>query len=296
MHNNRIIISGASGRLAKLLVERIKSAEYILLGRDIDKLNQIYSACQNAKCYTYEDFINSNSCGKNFDMFIHCAFERSENTKKLCDSLNLTVNLLNALNKLNINNIINISSMSVYSSKEPNINNELENPAPSNFYGLAKYSSELLIQNICAKQKVVNIRLSALAGSVYDKHILSKFVKFAIENKKIEIIGGSQNFCFMDYRDAIDALEIIINSNFEQSNTIYNIGNNLEINIVDMAEAVINEIKSTLEIDAELILTSNDKFYFDYKLNADKFMKDFNWYPKYSLSNTISEIIESYRC
>ena len=292
MHK-KFLISGGNGNIAKALVNKLTDSFFILLARNKNTLQDEYNGYKNVKLYVYEDLFNNTINLDNIDYFIHAGFERSENTENLVKSLELSSKIFQIIQNSNIESIINLSTMSAYSFKTELVGLE-KNPAnPTNFYGLAKVASEILLESICNKNKyIVNVRLAALSGPLYEKHILTKFIKNAIINKRIEIKGGSQNFCFMDTRDAIDALCILINSNPEKWEKVYNISDNTKYNIVDLAHTVLKIVKDKLNINAKLRLTKTNDFYFDFSLNADKFMKTFNWSPKYTLEDTINEIIK----
>ena len=285
--SKKILISGGNGNLAKLIAQNQPFNNFVLLVRDNAKIDL---SLNNVVWLVYDDFFKNKDKYSDIDLFIHCAFARNENTKDLLDSLALSAKLFDVVNEYTNCSIINISSMSVYSSQTLVTSKETEQVCPSSFYGFAKANSELLLSEICKSKKYTNIRLAATSGFNTKVHILTKFVRQAIQDKQISIVGGSQNFCFMDERDAVEALSILINSSPEKWERAYNLSSNEKYNIVDMAEFVSNVLKSSFDIDVVINLEKNDKFYFNYDVNADLFMQTFNWKPKYNIVDTIKMI------
>ncbi len=290
----KILISGGNGNIAKSLVDRLCDDFFVLLGRNKEELETLYSGYKNVSCFSYEDLFNDENLIDDVELFLHCAFERSENTKNLVKSLKLTSSLFQTVNRSNIKSIVNVSSMSAYSFKTEKVGYEYNDPDPTNFYGLAKVASEILLDSLCPDKNITNIRLAALSGSIYEKHVLTRFVKDAITKKKIDIVGGSQQFCFMDTKDAIEALCTLIESDPTNWKKVYNISDNTQYNIVYIANKVIEILKNDYKIKAKLKFKKTKDFYFNFSLNSDTFMKEFNWYPKYTLNDTIVEIIESF--
>src|SRR5699024_5130502 len=91
--------------------------------------------------------------------------------------------------------------------------------------------------------RYINLRLSSLIGKKTKKRVVNKFVKNALDNKAINIIGGKQNFSFMDIRDAVSAVILLLYDNSQHWNKTYNLGSNKQYTITELAQIVASEVK-----------------------------------------------------
>lgn len=77
-----------------------------------------------------------------------------------------------------------------------------------------------------ASMKCVNIRLASLigpSGSV-PVNVLYKFLQSGLEGKDFCVVGGRQQFSFLDVRDAAEAILRLVESDVDKWETIYNLG------------------------------------------------------------------------
>lgn len=283
-----ILITGANGKIATAIIDKKASENNLFLfSRDKAKLEEKYGHLENIHCY-------SNSEVDNFsipiDIVLHCAFERSSDEARLIEAQKLSVKFFSLAKRCSCKRFINISSQAVYSGKTDIAPTEDTNPYPFDLYGILKLSTEKILEHTLDKDKYVHIRLTALSGGYYPAHILSKIVDSAIKTNKIDIKGSKLNFAFMDFRDAIEAFLILFDLNIEPKHNIYNLGNNQQYNIVEMAENVKKHLEShNIDVTINLKETEN---YLNAQLNSDRFMNEFSWKPKYSLDDTVKDLIQ----
>ncbi len=285
-----ILITGANGKIATAIIEKkIKDNNLFLFSRDKLKLEEKYGQFKNVQCFFNSEIENFN---ETLDIILHCAFERSSDETRLIEAQKLSVKFFNLAKKCLCKRFINLSSQAVYSAKVDVAPKEVDNPYPFDLYGTLKLSTEKILENTLDKKNYIHIRLTALAGKNYPAHILSKMVNFAIVNREIKVLGENQNFAFMHFKDAIDALLILFDLNIKPKYNIYNLGNNEQYNIFQMAQAIKKQLKKQ-DIDIGIDLVKSDR-YLNSQLNSNRFMKEFNWQAKYSLDDIIKEIIDNY--
>ncbi|MBL4591787.1 MAG: NAD-dependent epimerase/dehydratase family protein [Phycisphaerales bacterium] len=96
---------------------------------------------------------------------------------------------------------------------------------------------------ICRFFNTVGPRQSGRYGMV-----LPRFVQAALENKPIRVFGdGKQTRCFCDARDVVAVLPTLLD-NTDAHGCVFNVGSDHPIEILALAQAVIDELKSGSEI------------------------------------------------
>lgn len=126
--------------------------------------------------------------------------------------------------------------------------------------------------------------------------VIPGFVKAAIEGSPIKIYGdGTQTRCFCHVSDAVDATLRICDT----ENTIgevYNVGNNYEISILDLAKQIIEVTNSKSEIQFVSYKEAYGPGFEDMQKrvpNIGKIKRAVNWTPKLTLLQIIQDIAES---
>lgn len=283
-----ILITGANGKIASAIIDKVeKNNKLFLFSRDKQKLINNYAYLNNASFYDYKEIHNFS---EQIDIVLHCAFERSNDETKLLEAQKLSVAIFELAKKVNCKRFINISSQAVYDGISDLAPTEDAPLRPFDLYGTLKLSTEKILENILDKQSYLNIRLTALSGSCYPAHILSKIVNRAIEERIIVAGSKNLNFAFMDFRDAIDAFLILFDLNLEPKFNTYNLGNNQQYNILEIAQEV-QDCLAERNIDVKIKIGNDDKI-LNAQLNSTRFMNEFNWKPKYSLKDTIHSLID----
>lgn len=286
--SKNILITGANGALATGIIAELLNSpntNLFLFSRNKHKLAEKYNFVDQINIYDYSDLSNFNYP---IDILLHCAFERSSDTAELYKSILLSKDIFQQAKTLNCKKVINVSSQAVYNCVAAKSWTEDDMPNPSDFYGLAKVSTEILLDSMITKNNYINIRLTALSGKHYRTHLLYKMLKVAVETKEITIVGGQQNFAFMDYRDAVRALLLVLNSKDFKYHT-YNLGNNQQYNILDIAECI-KLIMHSYGYNIKINIQPNDNIKLNVSLDSSKFMTDFNWNACYSLEDTVRNI------
>jgi UDP-glucose 4-epimerase len=125
--------------------------------------------------------------------------------------------------------------------------------------------------------------------------VLPRFVQRALKNESIQIYGdGKQTRCFTHVEDVIDALLLIDQSN-SAIGEVFNIGNSVEISIVDLAKKVINACNSSSKIEYVDYKDAYSESFEDMRRrvpDTSKINSMLGWTATIPLNQIISDVIE----
>lgn len=124
--------------------------------------------------------------------------------------------------------------------------------------------------------------------------VVPNFIDKALTQKPITVYGdGLQTRTFNNVHDTVESLDLLLDHP-ESRGKIFNVGNNQETSIIDLAKLIIKLTKSRSEIR---FASYEEAFGFDFKdirrrkPNLQKFTEITRFYPKWTLENTLEEII-----
>lgn len=129
--------------------------------------------------------------------------------------------------------------------------------------------------------------------------VVPRFVQWALKNEPIQVYGdGGQSRSFGNVNDIVDAIHRLSLSE-EAVGELFNIGNNQEITILELAQL----IKERTDSRSEIQLIPYEKAYTapgfeDFRRRVpsiDKIEAVVGWQPTTNLSDTIDQIIDYYR-
>jgi len=293
----KIVITGANGflgtELIKQLIKSNISDNIIAITSQKELLKMKFSSVNFIEYFDMNEVVNIDF--STIDYLIHCAFSRGyKSNSDIAESISFTNNIFNIAGFKGVKNIINISSQGVYGKNNDIYPDEKTKVNPNNLYALAKYSTEILLLNlskIYSKTNISNIRLASLTGGKENLHleVISKFVLSALKGETINILGGSQNFSYLDVRDAASAIISMLSSN--NWHNIYNLGPEKKYNIIELAEMVVNSHSKYNNKSININVDKSD-LSLDVGMNSELFYKNFKWKPNYSMEKTIESLFE----
>ncbi len=295
-----VLVTGSGGYLGQALIPLLSAEDYEITAFDLSKENtiQMYKSYENVKCVDSFDFSNGRIQLGHADYLIHCGFARPYKTnEQIAQSLKFTEEFFTSALMNQVSAIVNISSQSVYGTKQKPKWTEDNLIIPETVYSTAKYSTELMLNNVCSVNKHVfgtSLRLSSLSGGqngLVMVDILAKFVQKAINNENIEIIGGTQRLERLDVRDAAEAIISLLKTDYRVWQRVYNLGNEKDYSILEMAQEVKKVAKEKYNKNIEIDLKS-EEILFSLGMDASAFRKLTNWEPQYSLTDTIVSLFE----
>jgi len=124
--------------------------------------------------------------------------------------------------------------------------------------------------------------------------VLQSFIQRALKNEPIQIYGdGNQTRCFTHVEDVIDAL-LLVDSTPSTIGEVFNIGNNIEISILDLAERVIKYCDSNSLIE---FIDYNDAYSKNFEdmrrrvPDTSKICALLGWKATHSLEKIIADIV-----
>ncbi|WP_459201912.1 NAD-dependent epimerase/dehydratase family protein [Methanococcus sp. CF] len=295
-----VLITGAGGFLGSELIAQLSTkTNYKLMALTSEKeklLNRF--PYLDLKIYENNEFEFGQIPWNNVDVIIHCAFARGyKSNQEIASSLKFTNCLFNNASVNGVSGIINISSQGVYGQEFPPLWKEDVMVSPDSIYAFAKYSSELLLENIALtggnKTRCTNIRLSSLTGGNVGlkPELISKFVNNVLNSELIRIVGGKQVVSYLDVRDAADAIISLLSTDWSIWKQVYNLGSNQQYNIVEIGELVAEIGKKYTGKYTPINVDKKDVF-LNVGMDSGLFYNDTGWMPKYDLESTINSLFE----
>ena len=289
-----ILVTGAGGLLGREILNQLcslNSYNVFALTSNRSKLSKLFSNEPNIKILGHEELDNKQVPFNEIDVVMHCAFARSNNGYELAESLNFSQRIFTESIKSNCS-IINISSRSVYGQNPNTPWMETTKVEPNSLYALAKYSSEIMLQGIVESYNnrgYTNIRLAGLISPEISDRVVNKFIDSTLKGKSICIIGGKQQFAYLDARDAASGIIFLLQAAPQTWQPIYNLGHLKSYSIKEIAEAVAKvagkfncpEVKINIEKTDEALYAEMD---------STLFYTDTNWQPNYDMDMIVESI------
>lgn len=292
MKSLSILITGASGYLGTELTQQFlkeDNFQLLLLSSKKEELRTRHATNSAVSVFSVEE-LDSVVQNNAIDIVIHCAFSRSFDGESLSSSLAFTKEVLDSLTKNPCKGFINISSRSVYGQNEDTPWTEKTKVSPNGLYAMAKYATEMVTNTYKANFAVTNLRLAGLNQPELKARITNKFVAQVKNGKDLHITGGSQEFSFLNTKDAASGIKSFVKntaaSNWESS---YNLGSEETLNILQLANLVIEVGKELNYTSSKVHLEENDQSLID-RMDSHLFYKHSKWKPNISMRQTITEI------
>lgn len=219
MKKNNYIILGNSGFIGRNLQKYLKRKKKSVIGFSSKKINLLVKT----DALKLSRFIDSNS------IIIFLSFNKNQKnatTSELKKNLLMTENFLNVLEKKKPKMVIFFSSQTVYGENTHNLNiTEKTLPNPTSFYGIAKYTSERMINKYCLEKEItfMIIRIPRIYGSDDDinNYGPTKFIYYYKKNKKLDLWGDGKEK--RDYLHINDLNKIVLKLIMKNFNGLINI-------------------------------------------------------------------------
>ena len=152
-------------------------------------------------------------------------------------------------------------------------------------------------------EKKVPVRIVRLFNTVGPRQVGSygmvvpRFVTAALKNQPLEVYGsGDQIRCFCHVSDAVKALLLVTDSE-KSIGQVFNIGNNQQISIIDLAKTVIEITGSKSEIVKVPYSQAYSKGFEDMQIRVpdiSKINQFFGWTPRIELNQIVKDIAKFY--
>lgn len=285
----KIAITGAGGFLGRNILERLKreDCEVYAFSSQENRLQLQYPDVETFHFMNVEEKIPDG-----IDVLLNCAFPRNEDGEQMAIGLDYIQEVFCQCAEKGVSVAVNISSQSVYSQKREACADESFLLNLESKYAVGKYATELFLNTICRNIPHTNIRMASLIGKDFRQRIVNKFVGIAMKEKKLSVMAGNQAYGYMDVRDAADAI-VTMCMDYENAGSwseVYNLGIQATYSLIDIASEVRKQVEKELGCRVKLKITQQDVF-LNTALNSDLFYRTFHWHPKFSLEDTVREIL-----
>lgn len=289
-----ILITGANGYIGKNLVKsltELNKYKILCVVSTVEKfelLKSQISNCENIYYISNDQFIDEYNTNEVIDVAVHLASSRANaGSEKIAEGIRYSERVFKKFKELRVKRVINISSQSVYGNTS-DIRHEYTPVNPNTLYALSKYAIECLLDAIMSdcECEYTNVRLDSVIQS---QRIVSIFSSNIKTSGKIHITGGKQVFSYIDIEDAVLAIIDLLEASAEYKR-VYNVGlNESRINIVELAEMLIEIGKEDGYSNLTYSLDENDNEIWA-GMNSELFSKDTGWTPKLSLYDSIKKV------
>ena len=249
-----VLITGVGGFLGSHLAERFLKLNYRVVG--IDNLIGGYKENISDQIEFYNaDLTNLQKIAplfKDINLVVHSACTAYEGLSVFSPSLvventsQITTNALSASIQAGVEKFIFMSSMARYGTQDSNPFREEMSPLPQDPYGIAKYTSELMVRNLSETHgmKYVILVPHNIIGprQKYDdpyRNVASIMMNRIIHGRPPLIYGdGSQIRCFSFIQDVVNPI-LVACTNDSVNGEIINIGPDEEfITILELSERI----------------------------------------------------------
>lgn len=266
--NNKmtILVTGGAGFIGSSLVEKLTAnpnnlvvvVDSLLTGSRSKLPKNTQNNLKFIQCdVNKEDEITSVFHTFSFDYVFHYAalvgVQRTlQNPVKVLNDISGIKNVLNLSKNTGVKRVMYASSSEVYGEPVEFPQNEKTTPLNSRLpYAIVKNVGEAFVRSYYQEYglEYTVFRFFNTYGPKQSKDfVISKFINAALNNEDITIYGdGSQTrtFCFID-----NNVEACINAAFsdEHANDTLNIGNDVEITILDLAKEIVRLTNSNSKI------------------------------------------------
>lgn len=272
------LIIGSNGYIGSAIFNKLKDQS---VGLDVDNsdLTMDYGKIKKKELSKYKNIVllAGSSSVKSCDGHIKYSFKNNvSNFIKLIGNLNVKQKLIYA------------SSASIYGNTNGQIVDELYNNfTPISFYDLTKKIIDLYCQT--SKIQYYGLRFGTVNGKteysniVREDLIINAMTKSAILNGKISCINPDVNRGILGLNDLCNAIETIIKAKKNNSG-IYNLAS-FNSSVRDISQHIANHFNCKIDIK-----NNTEDITYNFKLDTNKFCKNYNFEFKDSISSIIDQI------
>jgi UDP-glucose 4-epimerase len=156
------------------------------------------------------------------------------------------------------------------------------------FMAMVKFKENNLALTICRLFNVTGPKQVSEYGMV-----VPRFIDQAIKGEDITIFGtGKQTRCFTYIEDVLDAFELLLKN--DKEGQVYNVGNDQEISITELAELILQKTNSKskiIRIPYNQVYNDNFEDMLHRKPNNAK-LKSLGWKVNHNIESIIDEILK----
>lgn len=314
----KILITGLSGFVAKHFLDYLENSHIRIqvLGLDIQPISIVSDFKYIDFSYACVDLLQEEDIERILFQFqpeyiLHLAsyssvaFSWKNPILSFQNNVNIFLNLLEVIRKYSLGTRI----LSIGSSEEyGNINTsdiplkEISRLDPLSPYAVARVSQEMLSRlyaNSYNQDIVMTRSFNHIGPGQSDVFVVSSFVRRALEAK----LAGEQNIKltvgnidiirdFLDVRDVVEAYYKLLH--YGKKGEVYNVCSGRAVCLSEVLAIIADllEVQITPIVDKNFIRPNDNMLIVG---DSSKLREDTDWYPKYSLKESINDIIQYWK-
>ena len=294
----RLIVTGAAGILgSELITQTIRcdaQTEILAVTREPQALAARWQDCDRVKCCAWSEL--TPSFFEDGDIIVHGAFPRQEVGQELAQALALTSDLLKAAGMSGKKPAwICISSRSVYGQNPQTPWVETTPMMPASLYAMAKAAQEVLTRQAAEVYgfPCTILRMAGLIGVGMEARLVSQMTMRAIRDRKLTVVGGTQQFSMLDIRDAAAGIRALLKCPPSQWQPLYNFGAEAPTLLRDIAPIIQQEARRLYGWRIAIAHQEKDVSLID-EMDSSLFYAQTGWRPAYTLSDTVDQLFAAY--
>lgn len=272
-----ILISGHQEFIGSNLVKKL--SDHNIIGIDIKNGHNILDL------QDLESIFKQN----NIDIIIHLAaipgveYSVEHSQEILYNNIIGFDNLVKLAIKYNVKHFIYASSSSVYGDK-----GQLKSP-----YAISKATNELQAQVYSNNMKFTGLRFFTVYGeNIREDLAICKFIDAIKNNKLIHIYGdGTQSRDFTYVGDICDAIKVIVESDKDWKNEIFDVGYGKSITINELL-SILRDILENKVFDKVVYENERDYDVKDTLADPNKLYEWFGFKPKYDIKKGLEKWLQ----
>lgn len=206
------------------------------------------------------------------------------------ENTEIVENTLMTCKALGIRNVVYLSSRCVYAHDQLAPVAEDGVIAPVNYYGISKYTGEMLCDYYNRKFgfSVKVLRLSQVIGAGGNGYLVDTFLKQAMTGAPLTVYGnaeGRRDYIYV--KDACAAIRAAL-MHYDAAG-VYNIGSGVGTSSMEIAKAVVDGLGSSSEIVRDTDKKEDNSLFF---LNVKKAKNELSFCCQFDLRSAISDLKE----
>ena len=227
------------------------------------------------------------------DYLINAGFPRNTDGRQLAQGMDFIDWLFQEAARKGTHAVVNISSQSVYDQQRAEPATEDMPVCPQSPYAVAKYATELILNNSCRAIPHTNIRLASLVGQGFDQRVVNKMARKALSEGQIIASDLTGVFGYLDVLDAARGLMELLEASPRDWHEVINIGVKHGYTTEDMANLIKVEL-SKRGIPIEVVSQDMNNSTINTTVDSRVFHGITGWKPSETLPKTIRRIVDSF--
>ncbi len=285
----KLAITGAGGFLGTEILRQLSAYSDVTVYAFTRAREKPASSFHSATIFPLDNAETDTFDWAAVDVVIHCAFPRDTDAAQFASGLNFNERIYEFASAAGTD-FIHISSQSVYDAKRREPATETTPVVLTSPYAVGKYMSELAVNSHFAHTRHTNLRMASLIGAGFAPRITNRFAAKIIAGEPLEIIGGNQQFGYLDVRDAAAGI-LRLAFGREDWAPIYHLGTSRVYTLTELAETA-GKVAREFGYTPHITYRNDAAAWQSSALNCDLFSDTFSWRPAYDLEDTYRAIFQ----